>query len=303
LSGADVSALVVEGGAMRGVFSTGLLDGFLERRFNPFACFVGVSAGAGNLAAYLAEMPGRNLRVYTDYSLRPEFLDFARFLRGGHLMDLDWLWRTTISEIRLDLDRIYARRKPLIVCLTDVLAGKAVYRETDAGNLEQTLKASSALPILYRGFPLVDGRPMADGGLTDGIPVGEAIRRGASRIMVVRSRPRNYEKRESFLQRVMRWKMREWPQLTAAVAQRVERYNEAVALIRRPPLGVSVVEICPPENFRPSRLSRNPDALFEGYRQGRDMAEEAMAQWNAAQASEGLRKEDAPSRLGDISEI
>jgi predicted patatin/cPLA2 family phospholipase len=144
---------------------------------------------------------------------------------------------------------------------------------------------------------------MADGGLTDGIPVGEAVRRGARRIMVVRSRPRNYEKREGLLQRVMRWKMRRWPLLNAAMARRVERYNEAVALIRTPPPGVSIIEICPPENFRPSRLSRNPDELLEGYRQGRDMAEEAVARWNAAQASEGPRQEDAASRIGDISEI
>jgi len=277
---ADISALVVEGGAMRGVFSTGLLDAFLEKDFNPFDCFIGVSAGAGNLAAYLAEMPGRNLRICTDYSLRPEFIDAARFLRGGHLMDLDWMWRTTIAEIRLDLARIYAKGKPFVVCLTDVLAGKAVYRETDAGNLEQALKASSALPFLYRDFPIVDGRPMADGGLTDGIPAGEAVRRGARRIMVIRSRPKNYRKREGFLQFAVRWKMRQWPLLNAAMAQRVWRYNDAVALIRRPPPGVSIVEICPPENFRPSRLSRNPDALFEGYRQGRDMAEEAVALWN-----------------------
>ena len=103
------TALVVEGGALRGVFSTGILDGFLESRFNPFDFYLGVSSGASNLAAYLAEMIGRNKRIYTDYSLRPEFIDPVRFLRGGHLMDLDWLWDTTIREIRLDLQRIYAK--------------------------------------------------------------------------------------------------------------------------------------------------------------------------------------------------
>ena len=95
--------LLVEGGAMRGIFTTGVLDGFLEARFNPFDLFIGVSSGAANLAAYLAEMPKRNFRIYTDYSLRPEFISFKRFIRGGHLMDLDWLWEKTIAEIRLDL--------------------------------------------------------------------------------------------------------------------------------------------------------------------------------------------------------
>lgn len=69
-----------------------VLDGFLEARFNLFDRYVGVSSGAGNLAAYLAEMPERNFKIYTDYSLRPEFISLKRFFRGGHLMDLDWLW-------------------------------------------------------------------------------------------------------------------------------------------------------------------------------------------------------------------
>jgi len=273
------TALVVEGGAMRGVFSTGLLDGFLERGFDPFALGVGVSAGAGNLAAYRARMRGRNLKIYTDYSLRPEFMSFARFIRGGHLMDLDWLWRTTIAEIRLDRKTIYADGRPLVVCLTDVRRGEAVYRETRADDLEPALKASSAMPILYRDFPLIDGRPMADGGLVDPLPVGEAIRRGARRIMVIRSRPRGYEKRETLLQHILNWRLRRFPLLKKAMGHRVRRYNEAVRLIRRPPPGISVVEICPPDTFRSSRLSRDPRILFEGYEQGRALAGEAITSW------------------------
>jgi len=274
------TALVVEGGAMRGVFSAGLLDGFLERGFDPFALGVGVSAGAGNLAAYRARMHGRNLKIYTDYSLRPEFIALGRFLRGGHLMDLDWLWRTTISEIRLDLKTIYANQsRPLVVCLTDVQTGEAVYRETAADDLEAVLKASSAVPVLYRGFPLIDGRPMADGGLVDPLPVGETIRRGARRIMVIRSRPRDYQKRENLLQHILNWKLRRFPLLKEAMVRRVRRYNETVALIRRPPPGVSITEICPPDGFRSSRLSRDPRILFEGYEQGRALAGEAIEAW------------------------
>lgn len=226
---------------------------------------VGVSAGAGNLAAYLAEMPRRNLKIYTDYSLRPEFISVFRFLRGGHLMDLDWLWAATISEVRLDLPTIYAKQKPLVDCLTDVHTGKAVYKQTRAQNLEHVLKASSALPFIYRDFPEVDGRPMADGGLVDPIPVEEALRRGASHIMVIRSRPKQYKKRDSSLQRVLEWKLRGFPLLRTAMAKRVQKYDDTISLIRRPPPGISITEICPPMNFSPSRLSRNPRALFQGY--------------------------------------
>jgi predicted patatin/cPLA2 family phospholipase len=278
---ASPAALVAEGGAMRGVFAAGVLDAFLESGFNPFDLFLGVSAGAGNLAAYLAEMPGRNYTIFTDYSRRREFVRFARFLRGGHLMDLDWLWRITIAEMRLDLRRIYARGKPLIVVLTDVATGRPVYRQTCAADLEAVLKASSALPIVYRGFPGVDGRPMADGGLSDGLPVQAALERGARGLMVIRSRPQGYRKRAGLLQAALVWRLRPWPRLCAALQTRVERYNAALDVLRRPPPGIDVVEVCPPAAFRPSRLGRNLEALRDGYHQGRAAAGDAMARWLA----------------------
>ncbi|MEN6466632.1 MAG: patatin-like phospholipase family protein [Syntrophaceae bacterium] len=162
MTGPLTKALVVEGGAMRGVFSTGVLDGFLEAGFNPFDLSIGVSSGASNLAAYLAGMHGRNAKIYLDYSLRPEFLSYRRFILGGHLLDLDWMWETTIREIRLDLEAIYSRRRPFIAVLTDVMTGSAFYRFTGASDLEQTLKASSAMPLVYRGFPPC-GRPSFHG--------------------------------------------------------------------------------------------------------------------------------------------
>lgn len=274
------SALVVEGGALRGVFSTGLLDGFLEAQFNPFDLYIGVSSGASNLAAYLAGMIGRNKRIYLDYSLRPEFISFPKFLRGGHLLDLDWLWDITIREIRLDLATIYSKKKPFICVLTDVQTGDAHYKLTGAHDLEHVLKASSAMPLLYRGYPEVDNRPMTDGGVADSIPVAEAIRRGARRIMVIRSRHRDYMKRHGLSERFMRWHVRHYPFLQQAMTKRVERYNDAVALIRKPPDGISIIEICQPGSFRVSRLSQDRIVLQEGYEQGRALAVEAIARWN-----------------------
>lgn len=274
------NALIVEGGAMRGIFSTGVLDGFLAAGFNPFDLFMGVSSGAGNIAAYLAEMQERNFKIYTDYSLRPEFINMKRFLSGGHLMDLDWLWEITIREIRLDLSTIFSKGKSFIVCLTDVTTGKAVYRHTDAANLESALKASSALPIIYRTFPRLQGQPFADGGIADPIPVQEAVNRGARKIMVIRSRPETYRKKEHLSQALVLWKLKAYPRLKTAMAKRVRNYNKAVSLIRNPPPGISIAEICPPDDFKPGRLSRSRATLADGYRQGRHMADSAIQAWN-----------------------
>jgi predicted patatin/cPLA2 family phospholipase len=280
------TALVVEGGAMRGIFSAGLFDGFLERGFNPFHLYIGVSAGASNIAAYLAEMPGRNRRIYTELTGRPEFINISRFLRGGHLMDLDWMWEVTISRMRLDLATIYAKSRPFVVGLTDVRSGKAVYKETSAGELEHLLKATSALPVLYRDFPLVDGRPVADGGVADPIPVAEAIRRGARRIMVIRSRPGKFRRRRDLSSYFITLFLSRYPELRTMVQNQNRIYNEAVSLVHEPPSGVSVVEICPPVDFRLGRFSTAPEALQAGYAQGSAMADEAIARWHRTETGD-----------------
>jgi predicted patatin/cPLA2 family phospholipase len=277
------TALVAEGGGMRGVFTTGLLDSFLERRFDPFQLYIGVSAGATGIAAFLAEMKGRNRKIYTELSIQPEFINFRRFLRGGHLMDLDWLWNITISQMRLDLRKIYGKGRPFIVGMTSVATGREVFKETAAYNLEHVLKASSALPLLYRGFPIVDNEQMTDGGLADPIPVSEAIRRGARRIMVIRTRPLDYRSRPDPTASLMKWYLRGNPPLRAALNKHDRTYNEAVALIREPPAGVSIIEVCPPRNFRIGRLTRNADALREGYEQGRTMADDAVIRWERSE--------------------
>ena len=158
--------------------------------------------------------------------------------------------------------------------------GNVVHKVTDSLNLEHVLKASSAVPLFYRGYPEVDGFPMTDGGVADAIPVTEAIRRGASRIMVIRSRHQDYRKQSGLADYFMSWYLRSHPFLKQAMAKRVQRYNETVTLIRKPPDGIAIVEICPPQNFRVSRLSQDRLILQEGYDQGRSLAGEAIARWS-----------------------
>ena len=90
---ARACALVVEGGGMRGAFSAGVLDVFLEAGFNPFSVYGGASGGAMNLSSFLSGQHGRNFRIYRDICTCPEFISMVKYLRGGHWVDLDWLWR------------------------------------------------------------------------------------------------------------------------------------------------------------------------------------------------------------------
>lgn len=275
-------ALVVEGGAMRGIFATGVLDAFLEHRYRPFDFCLGVSAGSTNLAAWLAGQQRRNYKVITDYSCRPEFISLGRFLRGGHWLDLDWLWEVTIREIRLDIDAFAAQPVPLYVVTTRVDNGKAAYIKADASNLEQLLKASCAVPLAYRSNPCLDGIAMTDGGVADSIPVIEAYNKGAREITVVLSRPLGYRKKPGKAPWLTKRLLAGYPALAEAMVNRHLSYNAAIDFIERPPADCKVRVIAPGEGFKVGRTTTDKARLEAGYAMG---LASGQAAWEAGQPS------------------
>nr|WP_086939687.1 patatin family protein [Thaumasiovibrio occultus] len=273
------NALVVEGGAMRGVFSCGILDHFLAADFSPFDSFWGVSAGASNLAAYLAKMPKRNLKIYLDYSLRAEFICPGQWFRGGDILNLDWMWNITLNELGIDKATLAADKRPFFLGVTHRDTGQAEYHTPSVELLAETMKASSALPILYRNGVTLNNACYVDGGVSDAIPVAEAIRRGAKKIMVLRSRPAQYRKSAPRLSPMLRALLHETPALIQPMLTRHERYNQAIDLIRHPPTGIEIIEICPPDSFKLKRLSRSPLPLQEAYQLGIHAGIEAIHRW------------------------
>src|SRR5208283_2004915 len=192
----DKPALVVEGGGMRSIFAAGVLHAFGKEGFDPFDLYIGVSAGACHLASHLAGQNDRNFNITLQYSLKSDFINIKRFLCGGHLMDLDWMWEQTIRNYRLDLPYLFhklrSHNKEYIVVATSTATGNALYLQPDENTLEHYLKISSSLPIFYRNILEVNGEKATDGGIADAIPVREAYLRGATDITVIRSRPSDY---------------------------------------------------------------------------------------------------------------
>ncbi|WP_031840352.1 patatin-like phospholipase family protein, partial [Vibrio parahaemolyticus] len=252
-------ALIVEGGAMRGVFSCGILDHFLAADFSPFDSFWGVSAGASNLAAYLAKMPGRNLKIYLDYSLRNEFITPSQLIRGGDVMDLDWMWQVTLEELGIDKEVLAADPRPFFLVVTRQDTGQAEYLTPDVDMLAETMKASSALPVLYRNGVLLNDTRYVDGGVADALPIAEAIKRGATKIMVLRSQIASYRKPRSKFSAITKRMLKETPALIEPMLTRDVRYNQTLELINNPPPGVEIIQVCPPETFKLKRLSRLPE--------------------------------------------
>lgn len=260
---------------MRGIFAAGVLCAFGRAGFDPFDLYIGVSAGACHLASHLAGQHNRNLGVTLRYSLSRRFINPWRFLRGGHLMDLDWMWEQTIRYDRLDLPALFEtlrlRNKEYLVVATSMETGKALYLSPGPDTLEHFLKVSSAIPVLYRKVLEVGGEKATDGGVVDAIPVREAHQRGATDITVIRSRPADYVKKENPVAlAVLSLFFRKYPELMKSFRRRADVYNAAVRFVRRPPPGVRVAEIAPPADMDVARTTRDEARLRAAYSIGMD---------------------------------
>jgi predicted patatin/cPLA2 family phospholipase len=274
------SALVVEGGGMRSIFAAGVLHAFGKVGFDPFDLYIGVSAGACHLASHLAGQNDRNFDITLRYSLTSRFINPWRFLRGGNLMDLDWMWEQTIANYRLNLkylfDTLRTKNKEYIVVATSMDTGNALYLKPDESTLEDYLKVSSSIPVFYRNILEVNGEKATDGGIADSIPVRKAYRRGAKDITVIRSRPSDYVKKQSRLIFILSIYFRKYPQLVEKFKQRAKNYMDAVQFIHHPPEDVRIIELAPPNNVDIGRTTQNENVLRSFYQKGIDYGNEFL---------------------------
>lgn len=277
------TALVVEGGGMRGIFAAGILHAFGREKFDPFDFYIGVSAGACHLASHLAGQNDRNFDITLRYSLSSQFINPWRFMRGGHLMDLDWMWEQTITNYRLNLkylfDYLRAKNKEYFVVATSMQTGEALYLRPDKNTLEDYLKISSSIPVFYRNVLEVKGEPATDGGIADSIPVRRAYELGATNIIVMRTRPSDYVKKQSRLAFIFSFYFRKYPRLVEKFKKRAQNYMESVEFIHNPPSGARVTELAPPANSGVSRITQNEAALRANYEAGIDYGYKFMKQW------------------------
>ncbi|PXX98795.1 patatin family protein [Marinifilum breve] len=273
------TALVVEGGAMRGIFAAGVLDAFMEQSFLPFDMVIGVSAGSINAAAYLANQHGRNYKVFTDYSLRPEYISWKKFLLGGHLMDLDWSWDITGSELPINIDLLFEKNIDFEIGITLNVDGSSRFIKATPENLSDVMKASCSVPLFYRNFLKVDGEIVADGGVSAPIPVERAIEKGATKIMVIRSRKSDYRMKNGNENKLSRFLFRKHPGLTKAIQKRPDIYNQTIELINHPPAGVEIIDVCPTDSFSTKRFTQDKEILDKDYRLGKEQGIEAIKRW------------------------
>ena len=269
------SALIVEGGGMRGVFAAGVLDAFMDRRHRQFDGFYGVSAGALNLTTFLSAQRGKNLSIYTGTCLEPNFISMTRHIKGGNLFDLDWFFGRISSSFSIDSRRFYQalEKSRFTVVTTCTRTGYPVYHkitpDTDSEELFRILKASSALPMIYRTPIEIDGRILMDGSLSDPLPVMKAVDDGYDELVVIRTRESCYRKTPSSSSRLLAWQYRKQPALSALIRQQYLIYNDSLdQLDGLREKGIRITEISPETPLNSTRSTRNRNRLVADYHNG-----------------------------------
>jgi len=272
---------------MRGIFAAGVLDVFLERGCPSFDMALGVSVGASNILSYLAGQHGRARRCFLDQMSRPEFIDPWRLLRGGHWLDLDWLWDAITREDPLDCRAAAASRVETTLVATCARTGAPRYLSPGPDDMLQALKASCALPFLYRGTVRVGDDELVDGGISDPLPVREAYRRGARVVVVVRSRSADFVKKDRLVNHVGAWTMRRKPAIARACRSAAAAYRNGVAFLRAPPEDCTVIQVAPAAALATSRTSRDRAAMERDYTLGRALGVEAITRFEQARQTRG----------------
>ena len=268
----SASGLILEGGGMRGVFTCGVLDNFMERGVR-FPYTIGVSAGACNGLSYMSGQKGRAKYSNIDLLEKYRYMGIKQFILKGNIMDFDLLFHTFPEEIiPYDYEK-YARCSEIYeMVTTDCHTGEACYynEKYDPRRIIEIVKASSSLPFVCP-ISYVDGHPMLDGGIADSIPLLRARELGYDNNVVVLTRNKGYRK-SSKPTPIPFFFYRQYPHLRRAIAARNALYNSQVEMIEKLEEQGSITVIRPELPIEVDRMERDTAKLLDLYNQGYEIA-------------------------------
>lgn len=229
------TALILEGGGTRGVFTSGVLDRLMEHRVE-FPYVVGVSAGACNAIDYVSEQVDRTRKCTIPEDKNNSYLGLKQTLKNRTLFDMDMLFDRYPNEIYpFDYDTYFKSDKRCELVVTNCITGQAEYMEehSDRKRLMDICRASSSIP---GGCPMVmiDGVPYLDGGVADSIPLRHAMKEGYRKNVVILTRNYGYRKKKPHKSKAFyAAAFRKYPELLHTLLNRYQTYNRTLELIEK----------------------------------------------------------------------
>lgn len=269
------TGLVLEGGAIRTVYSCGVLDGFLKLGID-FDYVVGVSAGIADGVSYLSHQYGRNLELLTKYAPDPRYMSARNMFQPGNrgcYFGLKFVFDEIPNRlVPFDYDAFARWPGEAEAVVTNLETGLAEYYPVDPREPEmKLLQATCAMPLL---FPIYDihGSKCLDGGCADAIPWRRALDKGCDRVVVVLTREREYARKSERTQRLIERVYRRYPHFVETMRTRPERCNQSRAELFQAEREGRVFVFCPDSTEGFSRTERDAEKIRALWRQGLDHA-------------------------------
>lgn len=265
--------LVLEGGAMRGLFSAGVIDILMENNLLPDGV-IGVSAGAAFGCNIKSKQPGRVIRYNKKLAHDWRYASFRSLLTTGDYFGGEYAYHYMPRHLDyFDVETFNNNPMEFWVVCTNVGTGKAVYKrlmEVDDNCLEY-IRASASMPIAAR-IVTVEGKKLLDGGIADSIPLRFFQEQGYDRNLVVLTQPANYVKEPNKLMPLMRLWLRRHPRIIRALEQRHIMYNNQLEYVRQEEKKPNTLVLRPESVLTIGHLSHNPDDMQATYEHGRKVA-------------------------------
>ena len=269
--------LVLEGGAMRGLFTAGVTDVMMENSFE-FDGLIGVSAGACFGCNYKSRQIGRALRYNIKYCRDKRYCSMKSLIQTGDLYGAEFCYHYLPRELDpFDEKAFNENSMEFHVVCTDVESGEAVYRACSHADDDymEWIRASASMPLVSRMVEL-NGMKLLDGGIADSVPLAYFESIGYGKNIVVLTQPADYVKSPNRLLPLMKLKFRKYPRLLETIAKRHDIYNETLANIRKREKDGDVLVIRPDEKLPVGRVEHDPEKLRLAYEIGRRNAQRRL---------------------------
>jgi predicted patatin/cPLA2 family phospholipase len=262
--------LVLAGGAMRGIFTAGVIDVLMENGIS-FDGAAGVSAGAAFGCNIKSGQNGRAIRYNLRFAEDKRFCSVKSLLTTGDMFGAEFCYHTIPDELDI-FDSAAFEASPMdfwVVC-TDILTGKAVYHRMNKVSYSELewIRASASMPMFAR-IVEVDGRKLLDGGIADSLPLRFMEKQGYEKNVVILTQPRDYVKPKNKAMPLLKLVYRKYPNLIKACADRHIMYNKELKYIRKAESEGRALVIAPPEKLPVGHIEHDSNILQEVYRIGR----------------------------------
>ncbi len=263
--------LVLEGGGMRGLFTAGVLDCFLDEGIDVDKV-IGVSAGACHGCSFVSKQKGRAKATNLDYLKDKRYCSFYSWITTGDLFGAKFLYDTIPNELnKFDHEVFNKNSTELISVMTDVETGEAVYYPLkDMSKDIQALRASASLPLVSKMVE-VNGRYYLDGGISDSVPL-KKIQESCDKVIVILTQERGYRKKASKSVKLVEFLYRKYPRLVQRMKSRHIDYNETMDYLDKEEKVGNVFVVTPDQKVEIGRIEKDREKLETLYQQGYQVA-------------------------------